>query len=203
MIGIIIFDFDGVIHNTTDFHYEKIKAFHNLPNLKMEEYQNVLRGNFYEDHGGNVLHGLCWEWYPDFIQELTTLKTQERIKESIIQLSTTYRLYVNTSWAESIIKEYLKRNGLFAYFENVYGAETSRSKVEKFHKIRHDNKSNFHEMLFITDSLWDIKEAHEVWIKTLAVDYGIGTLQDFEIGQPHKVISCLSEVEKEIHSIFA
>lgn len=171
----ILFDKDGVIVDSCLFHYEnclKIVDQFNLPNFTLEEFKDHHRGNFYEKRvERNIFEGINWNEYDKYIENLyPQLPISVEMKSTLLVLKNFgYHLSIISSGHESYIRENLKNNELNEIFINIWGKQTSGSKVEKFQKFLVQEKLFSYEVLYITDTLGDILEAAEVGIQCLAI----------------------------------
>jgi len=193
----IVFDFDGVIHNTFGFHYEKVNEFSGA-SLTEDEFRDVHNGNFFK-HGNDKLKGVEWSKYREFIYEdITKLKVSDAVKDTLLILNKKYELFIITSGGKKNISDYLENNGLGKLFKEVLGGELSKSKVEKFNYLFEKYSLTARECIFVTDTLGDILEANEIGIKTLAVDFGYHSKKTLKKGKPYKIISSFTEILKVI-----
>jgi HAD superfamily hydrolase (TIGR01509 family) len=192
-IRAIIFDYDGVIHNTFNFHREKVKEFTGVL-LSESEYRDMHNGNFF-DNKNNRLQNVDWPSYRDFIYDLQSkLKIENEIKNTLLELSKTHELFIVTSGGNKNISDYLKNNGIAKIFKEVLGLESHRSKVDKFNYIFKKHSLAPDDCIFVTDTLGDILEANELGIKTIAVDFGYHPRETLEKGRPFKIISQFSAI---------
>ena len=193
MIKSILFDFDGVLHNTFQFHLQKIREMTGI-DICEEEYRAMHDQNFhFSSH--NQLQGTDWTAYRHFVQaEQTRLKVEPHVKEVLLKLWERHMLFIVTSAGERNIIEYLKNNGLFHLFQEVLGFESCPSKVEKFQLLFAKYGLAPEHCLFVTDTLGDILEAHQVQLKTIAVDFGFHQRERLLKGNPLMIISNFSEI---------
>lgn len=187
-IRAIIFDYDGVIHNTFDFHREKVKEFTGVL-LSEGDYRDLHNGNFFNNQN-NQLQNVNWLSYRDFIYDSQSkLKIENKIKDTLLALSKTHELFIVTSGGTLNISDYLENNGIAKIFEEVLGLESHRSKVDKFNYIFKKYSLIPGDCVFVTDTLGDILEANEVGIETIAVDFGYHPRETLEKGKPFEIVS--------------
>ena len=84
-----------------------------------------------------------------------------------------YILALNTSAIERNCMPILNKENLAELFDFIGVAEISKSKVEKFKMIEEKYGVTKEDMLFVTDTLGDIREADIASIPTLAVSWGV------------------------------
>ena len=193
----LIFDFDGVIHNTFEFHRGKIKEFTGIA-LTVDEYKAVHRKNFFFNIPEEFKH-ISWVDYAKFIHnDLINLKVDLKIKEKINNFSKKHNLYIVSSNSAKTINDYLINNDFINNFKEVLGFEILKSKTEKFKYIFKKYKTKAEEGLFVTDTLGDIVEANEVSLKTVAVDFGFHCRETLSEGSPIEIVSSFDELSEII-----
>lgn len=184
----IIFDFDGVLADTFEFHRTKVLEFTGYP-LTPEEYREIHMGNFF-GHSVQGLEGVDWLGYRDFLKRhFHEVVVTEETKATLQDLAKEHQMSIVTSGGEEIIGECLLRGGVRDLFSDLLGAETHRSKVEKFRMILARHTLETKDCMFVTDTLGDILEANETGIKTVAVDFGFHPRETLERGNPYRIIS--------------
>lgn len=196
-IKAILFDFDGVIHDTFEFHRGKIKEFTGVE-LSPQEYRDQHNGNFhYSDN--NFVQSVDWFGYRDYVYtDQAALPIRKDIRKTLLEFGRAYMLFIVTSGGTKNISDYLGNNGILKIFEEVLGAEHHRSKVEKFKYIFDKYTLKPEQCYFVTDTLGDIIEANEVNIPTIAVDFGFHDRETLERGKPEKIVSSFHELRQII-----
>lgn len=84
-------------------------------------------------------------------------------------------MFIISSTTNSIINEYLERQGILNYFTEVFGCDAETSKVKKFKTLFKKYKILPAEAIFISDTAGDIKEA-----KQAKVNFIIGVLGGYQ-----------------------
>ncbi|OGF23722.1 hypothetical protein A3H09_02960 [Candidatus Falkowbacteria bacterium RIFCSPLOWO2_12_FULL_45_13] len=194
MIKAIIFDFDGVIHNTLELAYKINKKLGAMATL--EEYKDFFNGNIYQHK----------QIFPEKVKKFFKLQNpkfkkliiKQNIKEELYKLEQDYDLFIISSNMEAALNSYLKNNKIEHIFKEVLGLESHKSKVYKFRWLMKKHGLGKNNSVFITDTLGDILEAKRVGIKTIAVDYGFHDRARLERGRPHKIVSDFRELAVEI-----
>ena len=193
--------FDGVVHDTFEFHREKIREITGI-NLSREDLRRIHHRNF-NNCECPKLRNTDWEEYSRHIHSsLSSLRIEDRIKDTISKLGMNYELYINSACGTSNIQGYLKNNKVASYFREVLGGDSHKSKTDKFRYIFDRYSLTPNDCIFVTDTLGDILEAKEVEVRTIAVDSGYHNRETLETGKPYIIISNLEELIGIINSNF-
>ena len=187
-VSSIIFDFDGVIEDTFEFHREKVRLFTGVKFSK-KDFQDLHNGNIFSN-GSPLLKDVDWIKYQKFVhQDLVKIKIKKQIKKSLEKLSKKYELFIVSSGSSKNITTYLKNNKLDHIFKDIIGIEVNRAKVDKFHFLF--NKYHFSNLdcVFITDTLGDILEANKMKIPVIAVNFGYHSRSTLKKGGTCKIVS--------------
>jgi phosphoglycolate phosphatase len=175
---IIIFDMDGVIFDSIPIAEKSLLEDH--PGMTSKIFREMMAGDFHEEI----------KKYAHLKKEETEEERAKRhvayalkkskapmfkgIKEVLENLHDKGALLIlNTSAYERNCLPLLEKSRIKSLFDLVATAELSKSKVEKFKLIEEKYNVNKDEILFVTDSLGDIKEADIAQIPTIAVTWGI------------------------------
>ena len=190
----LIFDFDGVIEDSFEFHVNKISEFTGF-NLSKKELRYIHTGNFFKK-APKELHDVDWKDYRDYIfKEQTSLIVKKNIKKTLLELHNKFNLFIISSGGTKNIKSYLSNNKV-SIFKEVLGFEKIKSKEKKFEFIFKKYSLTPKECIFITDTLGDIIEANDVNVKTIAVDFGYHSRSILKKGNPFAIISDLNEINE-------
>jgi len=196
----IIFDFDGVIHDTVeDLHRIHCQTLEHLTMNEMLE--NVFGGNprkYMEKFNLERKQGFEEAWK----QHIETLTLEPVIRNELETLSQKYTLFIVSSNTELNLHTYFKNNNFANIFRKIYGAETHKSKIEKFRILLNDAKLRTQDCVFVTDTLGDILEASDVGIKTIAVDFGFHKREKLEAGNPFEIVSDFKEITSAVNRFF-
>jgi phosphoglycolate phosphatase len=170
---VIIFDFDGVIVSSCQLSLEIDREQYD--GMTFSELQSWEEGNVYSKKLREEMDDVCEMYYfEQYYKRVVELIPVEGIEEVIKELNQWgYKLVIVSSADEEAIGNYLKTHNLDKYFVEIMGKNTHRSKVEKFKMIFRKYKIKPDETLIITDSVGDVKEAHEVKMKAIGVIWGI------------------------------
>jgi len=193
-IRTIIFDVDGVLCDTFEFHRIRIAEFVGTM-MSVDDFRNIHNGNFFETVPQEI-KDTDWRAYAKYIyHEQSALLIVDATKKSIKTLSESYALHLVSSGSEINIEELLRNNGLHDHFNEILGLESHRLKIDKFKFLIEKYHLHAEECLFVTDTLGDILESNEVNIPTIAVDFGYHDTKTLQRGNPLGIISHFDEIE--------
>jgi len=188
----VVFDFDGVIHDTFELAYSIIERI--LPNCTREDYRS-----FFD---GNILHAVASKFNKAEQDEFRKLESElfenlivdKVVKCQIQKLYEKFDMYIISSNTASNILRYLERNGLAEMFKDVLAAETGQSKSDKFKTLFLEYNLTADSCIFVTDTLGDIREAHSTYVKTIACTFGYHDRERLKKAEPYRVASSFLEV---------
>jgi phosphoglycolate phosphatase len=195
MIKAVIFDFDGVIADTFEIAYGISTEIGYR--VSKEEYRKMFDGNLFSHPFITSENRRRFDArQAEMFKELVIHK---HVIEGLRKLKETYKLFIVTSNTEDALDMVFGNNAMHDIFDKVLGAQTHTSKVKKFEMIFAEH--SVAECVFVTDTVGDIKEAHEVGLRTIAVDYGFHERERLEKASPYKVVSSFDEVVAEIEGL--
>ncbi len=194
----IIFDFDGVIHDTFELAY-KINVGISGEDLTKEKYRDFFNGNIFENEETNKKD--TDKFFKLQNEAFKYLKTDVNIRNNLEKLSKKYQLFIISSNQEEALDIYFQNNKFLHIFKEILGLETHKSKVEKFKYLFKKYKLKSDGCIFVTDTLGDILEGNRVGVKTIAVDFGFHKRDRLEKGKPFKIVSNFEEIIKTIDNI--
>jgi len=194
----IIFDFDGVIHDTFELAYKvNVELFGE--NFTRENYRDFFNGNIFESP--KVSEDVSKKFFELQKEAFEFLKIDENIKENLEKLATKYPLFIISSNKEEILHTYFQNNNFTHIFKEILGAETHRSKVAKFEYLFEKYALKAQDCIFVTDTLGDILEGKKAGVKVIAVDFGFHKRDRLEKGEPFKIVSSFDEILEVIENI--
>jgi HAD superfamily hydrolase (TIGR01509 family) len=194
----IIFDFDGVIHDTFETVYKTaVKVFGK--DLTRENYRNFFDGNIYERE--EIKKEVDKKFFKLQRKAFECLKIEENIKNNLEKLFKKYPLFIVSSNQEETLDVYFRNNKFDHIFKKILGVETHKSKVEKFKYLFEKYNLKAKDCVFVTDTLGDILEGHKVGLRTIAVDFGFHRRERLEKGKPLKIVSSFDEILEAIEDI--
>ena len=198
----IIFDFDGVIHDTFELAYG-INVEITGGKITKEKYRDFFNGNIFERKVDDAEKEevSIKKFYELQNEAFKLLKLEENIKKNLKKLSGQYPLFIVSSNQEAALNTYFQNNNFVNVFKEVLGAETHRSKVEKFKYLFEKYSLKREDCVFVTDTLGDILEGNKVGLRTIAVDFGFHERERLEKGEPFKIVSSFDEISETIEEL--
>jgi putative hydrolase of the HAD superfamily len=198
MIKAIIFDFDGVIHDTFELAY-KINLEVMEHYISRDEYKDLFNGNIYKNI--KITEKNAESFFKKQNQAFEHLKIEKNIKQFLDNLHKRYSLFIISSNQEQALNTYFQNNNFINIFKEVLGMETNKSKIEKFKIVFKRYKLKAEDCVFITDTLGDILEGNKVGVKTIAVDFGFHCKERLKKGKPFEIISDIEDLPEIIEKL--
>lgn len=201
---LVIFDFDGVLVNTTDLNFRISKSVN--PEMSKEYYHALSLGNFHENikkatkDDGYVVHP---EWITKYCEGLLELTTHDIIRNLVKDISASHRLAIVSSTYSSNIRDFLKQEGIEHLFEDILGSDVHVSKTIKIQKLLDEYSISPEKALFITDTLGDIREGNECKVSSIGVTWGTHENEILKLGDPFSIVDTVPELESEISRFFS
>ncbi|MCK5449421.1 HAD family hydrolase [Candidatus Pacearchaeota archaeon] len=192
MIKAIVFDFDGVLLDTYENHYQTYAK--KYQDLDRETHKRLFEGNIHEMRSKLVVKDEALD-YPSILRKhLLGQGIEDNIPLTLNKLQKKFPLFIITSHRESILKKFFEKQNLSDLFDDILGFETHKKKEVKFQYLFEKYNLNKDNILFVTDTLGDILAANKLGIKTIAVDFGFHERWRLEKGKPLKIISQFEEI---------
>ncbi len=177
MQKIIVFDLDGVLFDTIDFALENLGNI--FAGVTKEMHQELMMGNFHEEIKKVTLEKKQKTEEEMLERRLKFEKTKLEapvypgLKDFLTEIHQAgCILALNTSAYYKTSVPLLEKVGIDSLFDFVTTAETSKSKVEKFKIISEKYGVQNKDLLFVTDTVGDIREADTAGVPTVAVTWG-------------------------------
>lgn len=197
MIKAIIFDFDGVIHDTLEIGFNINKII--FSELTLKEYKDFFNGNCYEHK--KITPEASEKYFKLQENEFKNLKIEREIRNELLKMKEKFDLFIVSSNSGLTLNNYFKNNDILHIFKEVLGVESHKSKIEKFKLLMGKHNLNSDNCVFVTDTLGDILEANKADLKTIAVDYGFHEKERLEQGNPMIILSDFKEILPAIEKI--
>lgn len=201
----VLFDFDGVIADSTALSYELSKRFH--PELTDEMFRRLFEKNVFDslkEMPGIDVRDHADEYYKLFNPRLSDeTDLTSGMSDVIERLSTGYTIAIISSTPTSAIHGFLERHSLSGYFADVLGYDIDPSKVEKMRMIFAKYSIAADDCVYITDTLGDMREAKEHRMGTVGVSWGVHDHATLEKGIPFRIVDTPSELPDAVDDYFA
>lgn len=201
---IIIFDLDGVLFDSTAIAEKNMLDLY--PDITNEMHKEVLTGNFHEEVAKLTIPRKIETEEEKKIRQSQYSKDKSKVlmyegmKELLIHLhSKGYILILNTSALDRNCLPLLENQNIKDLFDFLATAEISKSKVEKFKMIEDKYTTPKEDVLFITDTLGDIREADIANIPTVAVTWGTHDRSYFN-REPHENLIGIADSVSELRA---
>lgn len=199
---IIVFDLDGVLCDTIQFVRENLANIYH--GFTEEAHKELMNGNFHEEIKKVTLpkkeetEAEMTDRRLTFEKRKSEAPLYPSAQEFLKELHATgYTLVLNTSAWDRTSRPLLDRVGITNLFDFIATAEMSKSKVEKFKIIAKKYAVQNDELLFITDTMGDIREADEAGVPTIAVTWG-GHDRDYLTREKHENIVAIVDSFEEL-----
>lgn len=206
MIKNIIFDLDGTISksapgilNAFEFALEKMGKSYDRENL----YKYIgppLRDSFVKELGEDMADEGA-DFYRDYYFKKGLFETSiyDGVRDLIEDLyKDGYNIYLATSKGEESSKKILDHFGILDYFSYISGSSNNKNTKKKvIDHLLNENNLKICESIMIGDRSYDIEAANELDIKTIAVTYGYGKVDEF--GKANFIADNPLEIKKIIY----
>lgn len=198
---IIIFDFDGVIADSFNIAFEINQLAR--PALTEDRYRAMFNTNINDaKHTDPVVKKI--DFFTEYGKKFQALGIDSEVKESVIQLSKQFPLFIVSSTINSIISDYLTRHDIRNCFKDILGHDIEKSKVKKFNMLFKTNGCLPEKAAFLTDTAGDIKEARESKINFIVgILGGYQNKQSLQAGQPDAIVANMGDFFSLIQNKFA
>ncbi len=174
---LLLFDYDGVLVESLNYYYEKVKGALNYMGLDLiktvEDYLTLFEDNFY---ASLVKRGVDLAQFMVAIKAVAEPRNSKHVHPFMIpivrSLAQRYPLIVISSNSQESIAPLLHEAEILECFQAIMGAETAFSKEEKINLARAKAEARGEDTYYIGDTAGDIKEGKAVRVKTIAVTWG-------------------------------
>lgn len=198
---IIILDFDGVIADSFHVAFEVNQLAR--PTLTEDRYKDMFNANINDaKHTDPVVREI--DFFTEYGKRFQDLGIDPEVKESLVELSKKFPLFIVSSTISSIISNYLTRHGIRSCFEDILGCDIEKSKVKKFNMIFEANGYLPEAAIFLTDTAGDIAEARESKIHFIVgILGGYQNKEALQAGQPDAIVENMNDFVLLIENKFA
>jgi phosphoglycolate phosphatase len=201
---LVIFDFDGVLVTTAEIGY-LLHAEKN-PHLSREYFDSFSHGNFLENMNKAIRedgYSLQENWEELYREKLLNLSAHDVIDALVLDCAEKYHLAIVSSSDSSHIQAWLEKEKLIASFADVLGSDVHVSKVVKIKTLLEKYSLSPNDVVFITDTLGDIREGKECGVNSIAVTWGTHNTETLKKGEPYIIVDTVPELEATIDRFFS
>ena len=191
---IVFFDFDGVIADSFSIAFEVNKMIDPLISVGTEnDYRKLFDRNI-NDWGKNSavaekeVERINKEFFKRYIPQMKKVKMFPGMKDVIAKLGKQYILLIISSTITSPISDFLKRNDILLYFDEVVGDNILHTnKTERVKRVFNKYGVKAEDCVFITDTLGDMREAASLSVKSIGVSWGFQKKENLLKGKPFSI----------------
>ncbi|MDD5560607.1 MAG: HAD-IA family hydrolase [Candidatus Omnitrophica bacterium] len=183
MIKGIIFDFDGVIVESTDIKteafaklfeiegervVEKVVSYHkdNMGVSRFDKFRYIYRNILHRQLDDKEFNSLCTRFASLVLDAVVKAPYVKGVQEFLINRSKQSKLFIVSATPQDEISDIVRRRGLDKIFISVYGAPLAKFDAVK--KILMDNKISAQGALYIGDAMSDYLAAKDNGVKFIA-----------------------------------
>ncbi|HYD02939.1 MAG TPA: HAD-IA family hydrolase [Alphaproteobacteria bacterium] len=195
----IVFDFDGVIHDTFETIYAIRQKLN--PEVTKEMYRSYFEGNIFDKAPYHKNPVNKEEFHRLLSEAFLELKIREDIRTELEELRKKYDLYIISSNYLKNLQLYFQKNNCENMFKEIMSAETHKSKTEKFKMLFKKHHLDENSCIFVTDTSGDILEASIVGVKSIACTFGFHEEERLKKANPFKIASNFGEIRKILNSL--
>jgi len=198
---IIFFDFGGVIADSFDIAF-KVNKIIDPKIVSEKDYRKLFDGNIVDwaikSTPKEELERIDREFWKRYIPQMKKVKIFPGMKKVITELTKTHILLIISSTIISPIRDFLERNNIYSYFDNIVGNNfIDANKTERMKMVFKEYKIEPKDCLFIADTLGDIKEASRLGVQSVGVAWGFQGKGNLLKGNPVSI----AEKPKELLDI--
>ncbi|MEN9605060.1 MAG: hypothetical protein RJB39_745 [Candidatus Parcubacteria bacterium] len=181
-----------------------------MHDLTLSSYKDVGMQEVRDLHKGNMVEELAKikdraieetdedlaEWMRVYSANKLKVPMYDGIKDVLNRLHEKANLVINTSAIKENCLPLLERDGILDLFSFIASRELSTSKIEKFKVIAERFSTQVEEMLFITDTIGDIREAYAAKVPTIAVTWGVHTAEEFSHEPADSILAIVNTTDE-------
>lgn len=204
-MGMVLFDFDGVIVDSFAISYQSTLAtIDNPPDV--ETYRGFFDGNIYDagdipKENRKIDLGEENPFFKEYIPRMLESRLFPGIQDVLIGLGDDFRKSIVSSTISSPIDRYLSAHDLRRYFDRIYGADVELNKSKKIQMAIEEFGIPAEKVVFVTDTLGDIREASRVNVPSVAVTWGFHDANRLKQGEPAALVSDSDQLLQSIKAL--
>ena len=204
----IIFDFDGTLVDSKDYIleiYNSISREKNRPYISKEVFERMSSLSIYERFKifntsllevTKIYHEIE-EYYFDNAKDLLMFNG---IKDLIIELSKSNKLYILSTNTKRIIKRVVEHHGLIEYFENFYSNRNLFGKASTLKRIIKNNKLDRRDIIYVGDEERDVVASKKAKISVISVVWGFDSKELLASAKPSYIANTPDQILEYIEN---
>lgn len=199
---LLLWDFDGVMADSTDFVFTYWQQAFNQAGIDfgLEDYQATFTYKFPFDYlREHFDQNLVEQIYHDYSAHEEKLYPQSvpafaGFIKGFEQIADQHEHHLVSSNLQSVIKPWLGNHNLETSFRSVLGRETPGYKDAKITTLLQQHQIPASEVIFVGDTVSDIEHGHQAGVQTVAVTWGVHGREMLEPTKPHHLCDTMDEL---------
>lgn len=205
--NIIVFDFDGVIADSTlaklEVAIDIIKDMGvKINDINFEEAIKILRNDGYikllRKLNFPLLKAakLVIEIKKRQFNSQSKIKPITGIQKVLRELSKECDLYILTGNSEEFITDFLHEFKIFKYFVRIFSDSQNKGKEKLFSKFKSDYAESISNGYYVGDEVLDIVNSQKIGLKCIAVTWGITSKEQLLKYKPYAIADKPADILK-------
>lgn len=190
---VVVFDFDGTIADSLMASLAVMyEVTHRTP-LPKEDISRLRGMSAYRIM--HELHVPMWRAlfllrkarsnFSLYIDEVALVTGMDEIIHS---LSNQHKLFILSSNNEANVRLFLKKVGLETCFAQIYGGARPWNKGRALRRLARAEGFDVRQAWYVGDGVWDVRAAHAVGMRVVAVGWGFSNIHVLKSSQPDKLV---------------
>lgn len=201
MSKVVVFDFDGTIADSFELFVTTLNKILAKPRPLTPDEISQLRGKQIKEIMKQV--GIKSWQIPGFVikgrreigKNFDSVTIFDPIPSLIAELSKRgYVLFILSTNAEGVIRDFLKKNELEGYFKSIYASIGLTGKTRYLKRLINEHGYTTSEVIYIGDEVRDIDASHKAGITCISVSWGYSTKDSLDAHTPDYVVTTTDEI---------